>query len=152
MASEIPSVAQIIRLLPAVLQRRFESLNGYVRGVIEEVARRQNLNPSSLSREENDEIQLAAFVFLLDRFFRTSSRAADSAAREFAEFGLAGFRVGSQLFAPGNENSLRGERLANQLAEILSHTRLGNSIRNASTVADLVERYLRERPDGRNVD
>lgn len=108
MTSEIPSVSSIISQLPQNLQRRFESLGKYVRGIVDEESSKID-SRIILSTEEVQWIQLAALVFSLDSFFRAGTRSARNAATIFEQYDLTGFQVGSTVFTKDNYNTRRGD-------------------------------------------
>lgn len=151
MAEGIPSISFIVSQLPQKLQRRFESLGGYIRGIIDEENSRLN-RAETLSTEDVQLIQFAALIYSLDSFFRAGSRSARSAATTFEQFGLSGFQVGSTTFTKDNYNTRRGEMLANKLQESISGSRLSSVIRNSATMTDLVLTMVREIIDGKSLD
>jgi len=102
MAAEIPSISSIVSQLPQRLQRRFESLGKYIRGVIDEESNNLDAN-IALSTEDTQLIQLAALIYLLDSFFRAGTSSARNAATTFEQFGLSGFQVGSTTFTRDNQ-------------------------------------------------
>jgi hypothetical protein len=143
MADNIPSIAEIVDLLPLKLQRRFDSLGGYVQGIIEEERTQQDIS-LRLSSEDKQVIQLAAFIYMLDSFFRAGSRAAREASSTFERFELSGFQVGSTHFTSDNMNTLRGEVLARELRGVVLQTSLGTYIRSAQSMRDLVSWLVRD--------
>lgn len=143
MADDIPSIAEIVDLLPLKLQRRFDSLGGYVQGIIEEERDKREI-PVRLSAEDRQVVQLGAFIYMLDGFLRAGSRAAREASSTFESFGLSGFQVGSTHFTSDNMNTRRGEILAQELRAVVLQTSLGPYIRTARSMRDLVSRLIRD--------
>lgn len=143
MADDIPSIAEIVDLLPLKLQRRFDSLGGYVQGIIEE-ERDKGDSPFRLSAEDKQVVQLAAFIYMLDGFLRAGSRAAREASTTFESFGLSGFQVGSTHFTSDNLSTRRGELLAEELRSVVLQTSLGPYIRRARSMKDLVSWLIRD--------
>lgn len=147
MSENTPRIAQIIDLLPQKLQIRFESLGGYVRGIIEEENTKLG-RAMRLSIEQVQLIQLAALIYSLEDFFRAGSRAARGASIAFEDFGLSGFQVGSQAFTRDNVNTRRGDLLAEQLREVVRNSPLGDYIKNASSMTELIETLVKEAGNG----
>ncbi len=143
MARQYFSVADIIRELPYKLQIRFNSFEGFVSGIVaeEEHRQRQRLR---FSRQNFQVIQLCAFIYTIDEFFRAGTRAARDASTLFEEFGYGGFQVGSTYFDKDNENTRRGENLANQLRADLQGTEIGQRIGAARSLNDLVATLARD--------
>lgn len=143
MADNTPNIAEIVGLLPLRLQRRFDSLGGYVQGIIEEERTQYDIS-LRLSSEDKQVIQLAAFIYMLDGFLRAGSRAAREASSTFERFGLSGFQVGSTHFTSDNLSTQRGEMLARELRGVVLQTSLGPYIRNAQSMRGLVSWLIRE--------
>lgn len=143
MADNIPSIHEIVNQLPLKLQQRFNSLSGYVQGIIDEEAETYDTS-IRLSPEDKQIIQLAAFIYSLDSFLRAGARAAREASVTFERFGLSGFQVGSTHFTSDNLNTQRGEMLARELREVALQTPLGSYITNARSIRDLVNWLIRD--------
>jgi hypothetical protein len=143
MADNSPSLSEIVNQLPLKLQQRFDSLGGYVQGIIEEEAERLDRD-IILTPEDRQVIQLAVFVYSLDTFLRAGTRAAREASVTFERLGLSGFQVGSTHFTSDNLNTQRGELLAAELGQTVSQTSLGRYIRNARSMKDLVTWLMRD--------
>ncbi len=143
MADSPPTIADIIAQLPQTLQLRFNALGGYIQGIIieEEAGRGARLD---LRTDELQLIQLAAFIYAIDGFFRTGSRSARLAATTFRRFGAPGFQVGSTVFTASNDNTWRGERLADGLRTIVASSRLGPFLAESSSMRELVLTIVRE--------
>ena len=150
MPERILSISEIIQQLPQKLQVRFNSLGKYVQGIIEESATIGK--QIKLSSEDTQLIQLAALIYSLDSFLRAGSYAAKTAATTFEEFELGGFQVGSTLFTKNNENTRRGEILADKLRLTISQNRLGTLINSSSTMRELISKLVREMSHGETVD
>ncbi|GIK40338.1 MAG: hypothetical protein BroJett011_41710 [Chloroflexota bacterium] len=145
------TVSDIIRTLPRKLQNRFESLEGYVRGVIAE--EEDNLHRSIKLSDENIRfIQLAALIYLLETFFRAGTRSARGAAIIFEQFGSSGFQIGSATFTRDNYETRRGEVLADGLLRILSNTSLNKYIISANSMRELVSTLVKEMAEGESDD
>ncbi len=151
MADDSPTLSDFVEQLPQRLQRRFESLGGYVRGIIddEEDQLGQKLK---LSAEDIRFIQTAVFIYFLDGFLRAGSQAARAASTTFEEFGLSGFQVGSTVFTRNNDNTRRGEVLADRLRAALENSPLSKYISTVPTMRELVSRLIREMQNGKSVD
>lgn len=144
----MPSVSEIVRAMPRTLQLRFQSVGGFVRGVLEEEAARAE-HPFALTEDDIATIQLFTLCFLLDEFFRAGTRAAGSAARSLERFGLEGFTVGSQKFTKDSPETMRGERLADALRAVLQQSSLWSRYQGARTARELVRTLARELSHGR---
>jgi len=147
MAENIPNISLIVSQLPSKLQKRFESLGSYVRGLIDEENSRLDTKVV-LSTEDIQLIQLAALIYSLDSFFRAGSSSARGAATTFEEFGLSGFQVGSTIFTRENANTRRGDLLADKLRETIMNTALGEVIRNSTSMRVLISTMIRGRNNG----
>lgn len=147
MSAEIPSISFIVSQLPQNLQKRFESLGSYIRGVIDEERSSVDKN-INLSIEDIQLIQLAALIYLLNSFFRAGSSSARNAATTFEQFGLSGFQVGSTTFTRNNYNTRRGDFLADRLQEAIMDSHLGITIRNSTSMRDLISTMIREINNG----
>jgi hypothetical protein len=147
MTDRAPNIAEIIQRLPQKLQVRFNSLGNYVQGMIDEESAKYG-KEVRLRTEDIQLIQLAALVYSLDSFLRAGTHSARSASVAFEEFGLEGFQVGSSLFTRSNENTLRGEVLAERLEATITRTRLGRTIKNSPTMRELISTLIREMNDG----
>lgn len=143
MAEGIPNISFIVSQLPNKLQKRFESLGKFVRGLIDEESSRLSTK-IVLSTEDVQLIQLAALVYSLDSFFRAGSSSARSAATIFGEFELSGFQVGTTSFTKENVNTRRGDLLANRLSESIRNSTLGEFIRNSNSMRELISTMIRE--------
>jgi hypothetical protein len=95
------------------VRQRFDGLGKYVEAILDE-ARLRN----KLSRDEIRQIQVIIFVRALDAFLRQGSEAAAGAVDALAEFGIDGFRVGSERFSGRNDAVTRGDRLAADLRTV----------------------------------
>ena len=142
MAENIPNISFIVSQLPNKLQKRFESLGSYVRGLIDEESSRLD-KKIVLSTEDIQLIQLAALIYSLDSFFRAGSSSARGAAIIFEEFDLSGFRVGTTTFTRENINTRRGDLLANKLRESIINSALGMAITNANSMRALISTMIR---------
>ena len=151
MIDRAPNISEIIQRLPQKLQVRFNSLGNYVQGIIDEESAR-NRKEIKLSSEDTQLIQLAALLYSLDSFLRAGTYAARVASTTFEEFELEGFQVGSTLFTRNNENTLRGEELAEKLRKTVERTRLGRIIRNSPTMKELISTLIREMNNGEALD
>lgn len=141
------TIARMIQRLPMPLQNRFTSLGGYVRGLVEEEEQRLK-RKLAFGNNDIQLIQLAAFVYLLDYYFREGTRAAASAALMFEEYHLSGFSVGSTVFTRNNENTRRGALLAYELRQVLADTPIAVVIEQSTSVRALVSRMIREMSNG----
>lgn len=151
MPERVSNISEIIQQLPQKLQLRFSSLGNYVQGIVDDESAK-NRKQVKLSSENIQLVQLAAFLYSLDSFLRAGSYAARAAATTFEEFELEGFQVGSTLFTKSNENTLRGEILADKLRMTVAETRLGLLIKNSSTMRELISTLIREMNNDESVD
>ena len=141
------NVSAIIQQLPPNLQRRFLSLGSFVGGIIdEEITRSKKSN--RLSQENIHLIQLAALIYSLDSFFRSGTAAARQASVTFEEFGSIGFQIGSTVFTKDNDNTRRGELLADELRKAIIGTQMSRAIQTSSTMQQLIITLIREINDG----
>jgi hypothetical protein len=118
------------------VQKRYASLGAYVRTVIERdfaFERRREL-----THEHIEFVQVAALIFVLQRFLEDGSHAAQQATENFAAMGIGEFTIGAASFSPGNPNVLRGQHLARQLLNALDAPNLKERIESASTLAELI--------------
>ena len=99
-----------LRSLPRSVRQRFDGLGKYVEAVLDEARLRDKLG-----RNDIQQIQIIVFVRALEAFLREGSEAASGAVDALAEFGIDGFRVGSELFSGRNDAVMRGYRLAEGL-------------------------------------
>jgi hypothetical protein len=139
---DVPRASEIVRMLPYRLQLRFNSLAGYVSGIIDDLTFRKEIR-IRLGTEDVQLIQLAALVYTLDSFFRAGTRAAREASATFERFESSGFQVGRTHFTRDNENTKRGEQLANTLRNTLAGTELERIIRTSRTLESLVEDLIK---------
>ena len=143
----MPSLNEIISLLPYRIRSRFESLGGYVAALITEV---QEDQPRSvqLSRDDVQTIQAVAFIFSVDQFFRDGTRAAAKAVDEFSSLDVTGFRIGNTTFSGRNENVMLGENLSTLLKNQLGNPRLVRILKSAKGLKPLIGRLVRELGNG----
>src|SRR5580692_3241271 len=108
------SISQIINGLPRPIRLRFDSIGGYVHGIISE---EQESLPTTqhLTPQEMEIVKLVAFCFAANRFFKEGAEAARLAVDEFQRFNIPGFQVGSTHFEGRNQNVLLGDNLAADL-------------------------------------
>lgn len=144
MPGESFSISDIVQQLPRRLQVRFESLRGYVQGILDEENAKLN-QQIKLTAEDIQFVQLAVFIYGLDGFFRAGSSAARGAASTFTSFGAkGGFQVGQSVFTEDNENTRRGDELASELQLAISNSPVSRLIKNASSMNALVRSLLSE--------
>lgn len=151
MPERLSNISEIIQQLPQKLQLRFNSLGNYVQGIVDEESAK-NGKQVKLSGESTQLIQLAALIYSLDSFLRAGSYAARTASTTFEKFELGGFQVGSTLFTKNNENTRRGEILADKLRMTVAKTRLGALIKNSSSMKELISTLVREMNNDKSVD
>jgi hypothetical protein len=144
------SIQDIVQTLPRSLQRRFESLGGFVAGVIEE-QREHDSRDDRLTDEDVALIKFLTLVYTLDRFFRSGTDNALGAAQVFEELGAGGFSVGTTAFTTTSEATFRGERLANGLHSVVQHTSFAETLGQARTVRDLVRNLRRDLLNGKRL-
>jgi hypothetical protein len=89
-------------------------------------------------------VRLVGAAWSLDRFLRDGTKAAQSAASLFTELDAVGVAVGNTVFTRDNENTMRGERLANEFRASLEGTRFHSIVEEASSMQALVKRLIRE--------
>lgn len=146
MSDGVPTISFIVSQLPQKLQRRFESLGGYIRGLIEE--ERQRLGKDiNLTSENIQLIQLAALLYSLESFFRAGSSSARGAAATFEQFQIPGFQVGRTTFTSTSYSTQLGDVLADRLQNTIRNSRLGVVISNSATMRDLITTMIREMSD-----
>jgi hypothetical protein len=128
------------------MQLRFDALGGYVKAVVNEESERGLLEEqrAELSNDQIAFIQLMVFVYSLGSFLRDGSRAAQGAADVFGTLGAEGFAVGKTLFTKGNENTTRGNRLADELHKAIAGTHYADILRDARSMRELVKSLIRE--------
>jgi hypothetical protein len=136
------SVSQIINGLPRPIRLRFDSLGGYVQGVISED--QENLPaPQHLTQQETEMVKLVVFCYAATRFFKEGSEAARSAVDEFKRFEIPGFQVGSTIFEGRNRNVTLGDTLATDLMRAFEGSPLQHFITSAENMTDLVRALAR---------
>lgn len=137
MASEIPNITEIIKLLPRPLQIRFNSIGSFVKAVVEE-KEAQGGRKAQLSQEETDLIQLAAFIYSLNWFLTEGTKAAQATISTLDNFGLEGFLIGSTPFEKDNENTMRGKILAEAMMQNIGDPNLARRIQQATSMTSLI--------------
>jgi hypothetical protein len=135
-------VTKIIERLPVKLKNRFQSLGSYVRNIIEEMT--GNKRQIHLSTEDIQLIQLAALIYSLDSFFRKGTKSAREASTIFEELGGEGFQVGSSIFTKNNENTQRGEILADDLRRVIDGSFISQPIQDSYTMHQLIITLIRK--------
>ena len=99
--------------LPPSIRGRFDSLGAYVNAVISGIEdARRTPRSRRLSLSVKQDIVLLVFIASLRQFLIEGSTAATAAANQVVSLEFAGFTVGTQFFAPDNENTRRGAVLA----------------------------------------
>jgi hypothetical protein len=151
MESEAPRISEIVQQLPQKLQLRFTSLGNFVQGMIDEASATSG-KTIKLGSDEVQLIQLAALVYSLDSFLRAGTNAARSASTVYEKFDIPGFQVGTTVFTRDNENTRRGELLAEELKKNILRTKLGSIIRNSSTMKELISTLIDEISNGKTMD
>jgi hypothetical protein len=151
MESEAPRISEIVQQLPQKLQLRFTSLGNFVQGMIDEASATSG-KTIKLGSDEVQLIQLAALVYSLDSFLRAGTNAARSASKVYEKFDMPGFQVGTTVFTRDNENTRRGELLAEELKKTILRTKLGSIIRNSSTMKELISTLIDEISNGKTMD
>ena len=114
----MPTLNEVVSELPYRVRIRFTSLAAFVRTVVRE-SEKQTPKAERISREQLEEIQLIVFTRSLEFLLREGSAAAEGATAAFDEIGAGPFSVGTTVFATGNENTTRGDDLADNVDEIL---------------------------------
>lgn len=108
------SLRSIQDALPLTIRRRFEWVGSYVTDFV--ASREENMSAEAkLTGRQQQVLKLVMFVWLLDRFLRDGSRAAEHAVDEFARLNVPGFQVGTTTFSGRNEAVLMGQHLADAL-------------------------------------
>jgi len=127
--------------LPIRLKRRFDSIGAFVASVVTGMEEEKGVpKKRRLPASVKSDISLLVFVFSLRQFLREGSRAAEAAAKESIRLGLSGFQVGEQVFEPGNDNTLRGQRLSEALWEQIKDQRIRNLLESEHTLTGLTEK------------
>lgn len=140
MDSKMPQ-DDVLAAAPLFVQRRYNSIRGYVRALIETefplVERR-------LSREDRELIQIASLIYTLHHFFEDGHHAARNAVRILRRLKISELRIGSQVFAENSEATLRGRRLADDLLSQIQNETVRNLIVSSSSLGHLVRALLLE--------
>jgi len=132
--------AELRRELPPALKARFDSLGSFVTSVIQEIEKRGRVpEKRRTSADVKQDIALLVFIASLREFLREGSRAAAAAAEKAVSLGLSGFTVGRQTFTPDNENTRRGNMLADALWEQIEDNRLRNLLDSDRSLSRLIE-------------
>lgn len=143
MPGENLTISEIIKLMPYKFQLRFNSLSQNVNGLIQEEM--DGLDSAiTLTQDDVQFIQLASFVYVVNKFLRAGTRTAREASRTFSIFGFSGFQVGSTYFSEHNENTQRGEVLANALWSSLADTSLPRYLSSSSNLKSLISIIIQE--------
>lgn len=120
-----PTYSQLIRRLPFKLQSHFMGFGDYVESILEEYEPEGGWQFSEL-KKDRDWIKLLAFLFMLEDFLMQGTLIAKQAIAVFEDLGENGFMIGPKTeFTRNNENTLRGEKLSNQLvSQIVKNNQL----------------------------
>ncbi len=126
--------SSLVKELPGNLQRRFWSLNRYVRSVVEEeeegLPRRFRIG-----RDGIDSITTIIFAVTLSRFLHDGTRAAIRAVDAFEEVGMKSFSIGSAEFSERNENVMLGENLGQLVDKIIDDEGLSALLAGTESIA-----------------
>lgn len=140
-------INDVVRMLPRTMQKRFDSLGGFVTSV----ANAPDTEKVPLSSEQLQFIQFAALIYALDNFLRLGTNAARSAASAFETLGSPAFAVGTTVFTKNNAATMRGAKLADALKAALRGTKLLQLIKSASSMRELVEDLARRLRNGEDM-
>lgn len=149
MANQEQRVSEIIKVLPRPIQNRFNSLGEYVREVVAELDENEKRR---LTDDDLNVLQLAVFIYRLERFLREGTRAALSTIESLEALGLDNFTVGSITFTKDNENTLLGKDLADKLMDSIADSRLLRFIKRARSERALIQALRDEITNGKDVD
>jgi hypothetical protein len=126
--------------LPVSLRSRLDSLGGLVNAIVSAREDRQHGSQSiQTPRAVKNDIALLVFIFSLRRLLSEGTRAAKLATQELKLLGVPGFEVGSEQFEEGNENVLRGQRLANEMWEAIADPLLKRVLDSETSITRLIE-------------
>lgn len=139
MNGNVPTVSEIVRELPTSFRGRFDSLGQYVQALVREI-RGQDAPP--LSAKRLSFIHLIVFIYLLKRYLEEGTKAAERAVKASHEFGFESFSVGRTVFAKGNDNTLRGRRLADLLISSIDEPSIVKALEESNNVRSLVRKLL----------
>jgi len=144
------TINDIIVSLPRPIRLRFDSIGGYVQGIIAEQEESLPVG-RHLRSEEVDLVKLIAFCYAATRLFREGSSAARSAVDELALFEIPGFQIGSVLFHERNENVMLGDTLADDMMRAFEGTPFQRAIVSSTSMNDLVKTVSRRLRHGGRV-
>lgn len=126
--------------LPPSIRGRFDSLGAYVNAVISGIEdARRTPRSRRLSLSVKQDIVLLVFIASLRQFLIEGSTAATAAANQVVSLEFAGFTVGTQFFAPDNENTRRGAVLAVALWSQIEDQRLKSLLTCELSISKLIE-------------
>ena len=127
--------------LPLPLRSRLDSLGRFVHVIVAASEDEDRLPKSRrMPKAAKDELSLLVFVFSLRHLLKEGTRAATLAADEIEKLGVPGFQIGSQEFQKGNDNVLRGERLANELWDQIADNRIKRMMDSQDTITGVIQK------------
>lgn len=132
------SVKDLTKAIPVTLRMRVVWGSRFVTEFVRE--REEGLPKSRrLSKEKMNALQVIFTIWLLDRFLRDGTRAAEKAVSEFAELDVPGFQVGGVTFMKGNDEVENGKRLADDLRALIRSPEWFSLLDTAATVTKAME-------------
>lgn len=128
----------LLKGLPLTLRTRVAWGSHYVAEFVKE--REKELPPRRrMRRDELNAFQVIFTVWLLERFLRDGTRAAEQAVSAFAELKTPGFQIGTAAFTEGSDEVKNGEKLADGLRAVVAAPEWFALLDRAETVAKAVE-------------
>lgn len=133
----------LVKGLPPTLRTRVAWGSHYVAEYVKE--REKDLPVRRrMERDKLNALQVIFTVWLLERFLRDGTRAAEQAVSAFAELRTPGFQIGKAAFTEGSEEVKNGERLADGLRAVIAAPEWFALLDRAETVAKAVEAAYEE--------
>lgn len=126
----------LLKGAPLFLQKRYGSIRGHVKSVIE--TDYPKLDIRTVRSEDLEFIQMVAFIYVLQGFFFDGYRAANRTVEILNDLGVKDFSIGSSRFAPGSDAVLMGKKLAEQLLQQITDDSLRELITKATSIGQLI--------------
>ncbi len=125
--------------IPGALRHRFDSLGGFVNGVLDQ----KRGEGRRLPKDRREFIQIVIFITVLHRFLIQGARAAQDTLDELKEHGITSFAIGSARFEEGSEDLQRGFVLASELLGAIKNPAVRGWVLSNKTLTTIIEELER---------